>query len=118
MLLKRYDLTHLRRKPNRRFHVRRDANCPVVTHVRLKDVHGRVAVPGWLVNISEQGCLITSDYFPEKIEDIYLIIPGFGSKVMGTVRNQGEFTIHVEFATTLTSAIVDKVARLTPVQKP
>lgn len=115
--LKRYALTQLGERAERRTFYRRDASCPVITHVRPKGEEGRIQIPAWLVNISEDGCLVTSDHFPPRIDDIYLIVPGFGSKVFGAVRNQGQYTINVQFQTKLTAGIVEKISRLTLVTR-
>ena len=115
---KRYALTQLGGlKDPRRVYVRRDANCPVITHVRQRDGDDHVAVPSWMVNICEDGCLLTSDYFPAKAEDVYIIIPGLGAKVHGKARTQGRYTINVKFTTLLTGDIVDKVARIKTIPK-
>ena len=115
---KRYALTQLGElRDGRRAFIRRDANCPVITHVRRRDSDEHIAVPCWLVNISEDGCLVTSDYFPSKAEDVYIIIPGLGSKVHGKARAQGNYTINVKFTTNLTTDIVDKIGRIKTVSK-
>ncbi|MEP3438409.1 MAG: hypothetical protein ABJN75_16755 [Hoeflea sp.] len=98
-------------------YLRRDANCPVITHVRRRDGDEHIAVPSWLVNLSEDGCLITSDYFPKKAEDVYIIIPGLGSKVHGKARSQGNYTLNIKFTTLLTSEIVGKIARIKTIPK-
>lgn len=111
---KRYALTQLGDgKQNRRIYLRQDANCPVIVHVKQRDQEERTAVPAWMVNLSEDGCLITSDHFPRKLENAYIIIPGLGSKVYGVVRTQGQYTINVQFTTKLTSDVVNKVSRIT-----
>ena len=115
---KRYALTQLGSPEDRRLaFIRRDANCPVITHVRIRAGGDHIAVPSWLVNISEDGCLVTSDYFPKKAEDVYIIIPGLGSKLHGKARNQGKYTLNVKFTTLLTSDIVEKVGRIKTVPK-
>lgn len=115
--LKRHALTQLGERDDRRTFYRRDASCPVITHGRTKHEEERVQVPAWLVNISEDGCLITSDHFPPRLYDIYLIVPGLGSKIFGLVRNQGQFTINVQFQTRLTAGIVEKISRLTLISR-
>jgi len=117
MQLKRYSLTRLGDQKNRRVFFRRDANCPVITHARCRDVEHRSMVPAWLVNLSEDGALLTSDHFPARLADVYIIIPGLGAKVLATVRDQGEFTINVQFETQLTQDVVDMIARLTVIPK-
>ncbi|MBU4529451.1 MAG: hypothetical protein KUA43_10085 [Hoeflea sp.] len=115
---KRYELTQLGgAKENRRVYPRRDANCPVIAHVRRRHADEHVAVPCWLVNLSEDGCLVTSDYFPSKVEDLYIIIPGLGSKVHGKARSQGNYTLNVKFTTLLTPDIVGKIGRITVIPK-
>ncbi|AKI00669.1 hypothetical protein IMCC20628_01963 [Hoeflea sp. IMCC20628] len=115
---KKHALTQLgeNRSPNR-VYARRDTNCPVIVHVRKRNAEERIAVPSWMVNICEDGCLITSDYLPYKVEDVYIIIPGFGSKVHGLVKNQGKFTLNIKFSTLLPADIVDKVARIKTIAK-
>jgi len=115
---KKHALTQLGENANaRRVYARRDTNCPVIVHVRKRNAEERVAVPSWMVNICEDGCLITSDYFPYKVVDVYIIIPGFGSKVLGSVKNQGKYTLNINFSTLLPADIVDKVARIKTIPK-
>lgn len=110
---KRYALTKLGgQEEPRRVYFRRDANCPVLCHVRQRNAEVRIAVPCWMVNISEDGCLMTSDHYPPMVEDVYIIIPGLGAKVLGTVCNQGEYTLNVQFSTKVTAEVVDLVARM------
>jgi hypothetical protein len=115
---KRHALTQLGDTQDKRHvYFRRDTNCPIIAHVRTRDVEDRIAVPCWMVNLSEDGCLITSDYFPPKICDVYIIIPGLGAKVHGVARNQGDYTLNIKLTTKLTSDVIDKVARIKTVQK-
>lgn len=115
---KRYALTQLGGTMiERRAYIRRDANCPVIAHVGRHGAGNRTAVPSWLVNICEDGCLITSDNFPLNVADVYIIIPGLGAKVHATARNQGDYTLNLKFTTLLTADVVDKVARITLVPK-
>ena len=117
MKMKSHALTQLGAQSDRRIYFRRDANCPVITHVRRRGETDRLQVPAWLVNICEDGALLTSDYFPTRIEDTYLIIPGLGSKVLGAVRSQGQYTINIKFRTLLNASLIDKISRLTVVPK-
>lgn len=110
--LKAHALTRLGGEENRRIFYRRDAGCPVIVHAQTPAATDRVGVKGWLVNISEDGCLIASDDFPPKVRDIYLILPGFGQKIFGIARGQGDHTLHIQFPARLTADIVDRVARL------
>ena len=115
---KRYALTQLGGPVvERRAYVRRDANCPVIAHVGRSGAEKRTAVPCWMVNICEDGCLITSDSFPPNVADVYIIIPGLGAKVHGQMRNQGDYTLNLKFTTLLTPDVVDTVARITLVPK-
>lgn len=115
---KSYALTRLGDAENpRRVYARRDTNCPVIVHVRRRCADDRIGVPSWMVNICEDGCLITSDYFPDQVEDVYIIIPGFGSKLYGLVKGQGNYTLNVKFSTLLPADIVDKVARIKTIVK-
>lgn len=115
---KRHALTQLGDAPReKRVHFRRDANCPVIAHARNREGENRIAVPCWMVNLSEDGCLLTSDHFPPRIIDIYLIIPGLGAKVPGIARTQGEYTVNMQFSAKLTADIINKVARIKTVAK-
>ena len=105
------------RKEKRRVYPRRDANCPVIARVRQRERKEEVSIPCWLVNLCEDGCLVISDYFPSRIEDITLTIPGMGQKVRGKARGQGDYTINVKFAKLLETALVERIARLKTVQK-
>lgn len=101
----------------RRVYFRRDANCPVVAHVAVRDSDDRIPVPCWMVNLSEDGCLLTSDHFPPKVIDVYLIIPGLGAKVHAIARNQGEFTLSLKLTTKMPRELISKVARIKTVSK-
>lgn len=114
---KNYALTQLGAKADRRIFLRRDANCPIIAHVRRRNSDEHIAVPCWLVNLCEDGCLVTSDYFPSRVEDIYIVVPGLGSKVHGKARSQGNYTLNVKFSTLLTSDIVDKIGRIKTIPK-
>ena len=115
---KRYALTQLGElKDPRRVYLRRDANCPVIVHARRREGEDHIAVPSWMVNLCEDGCLVTSDHFPKKAEDVYIIVPGLGSKVHGKVRTQGKYTLNVKFTTLLTADVVAKIARIKTVPK-
>lgn len=111
---KNYMITHASEgvKNNRRIYPRRDANCPVIARVRQREREAETSVPCWLVNLCEDGCLLTSDYFPHKIEDVSLTIPGIAGKVRGKARSQGKFTINVKFSKLLKNESVDMVARI------
>lgn len=110
---KRYALTQLGEQQKApQVYFRRDANCPVLSHVRQRNTETRIAVPSWMVNISEDGCLMTSDHYPSMIDDVYIIIPGLGAKVFGKISNQGEYTLNVKFTTKVTAEVVDWVARM------
>ena len=115
--LKLHALTRLGEQENRRIYYRRDAGCTVVAHASTPVTQARTAVSGWLVNISEDGCLIASDDFPRKVKDIYLIIPGLGQKIFGIARGQGDHTLHIQFPARLTGKVVDKVSRIKIVPK-
>ena len=113
---KRHALTQLG-EAGRRVFPRRDANCPVITHARGRKEDGHVAVPSWLVNLSEDGCLVTSDHFPKAVHDVYLVIPGLKSRVHGKVKGQGKYTLHVEFTTLLAADVVDRIGRIKTLAK-
>ena len=105
-------------KDKRRVFPRRDANCPVIARVRQREREEQTSVPCWLVNLCEDGCLITSDYFPHKVDEVSLTIPGISSKVRGKARAQGKYTINVRFSKLLQSEVVDMVARIKTIPKP
>lgn len=115
--MKSHALTRLGEHDERRIFYRRDAGCPVVVHASTMKTEVRTAVNGWLVNISEDGCLVASDYFPPKVKDIYVIFPGFGQKVFGVARGQGDHTLHIHFPTRLTRELADKVSRIKVVER-
>ncbi|MBA69722.1 MAG: hypothetical protein CML30_12675 [Rhizobiales bacterium] len=110
---KRYNLTRLGEDPSRRVYYRRDAHCPVLMLVRRKGQDHRVRITGWLINISEEGCLTSGDGFPSFLVDAYVIFPGLGSKVLGYIRTQGDFTLQLEFERQLPPGIVTQISRLT-----
>lgn len=105
-------------KDKRRVYPRRDANCPVIALVRQREREEKISVPCWLVNLCEDGCLLTSDYFPHKVEEITLTIPGVKTKVRGKARSQGKFTINVKFTKLLKTEVVDMVGRIKTIQIP
>ncbi|OCW58190.1 hypothetical protein [Hoeflea olei] len=112
MQSRKYALTQIGDQKDRRIHSRRDANCPIIVHAKKRTGDSTVAVQSWLVNLSEEGCQVASDHFPRNVHEVYVIIPGLGSKVHGNVVKQGDFTLHVAFTTALTAQIVDKVGRI------
>lgn len=104
-------------KPERRVYPRRDANCPVIARIRQRGREDELSVPCWMVNLCEDGCLLTSDYFPRKVEDVSLTIPGIPTKVRGKARSQGKFTINVKFSKLLKVEVVDMVGRIKTISK-
>jgi hypothetical protein len=115
---KRHALTQIGDGNDKRHvYAKQDTNCPVIAHVAIRDSESRIQVPCWLVNLSEDGCLLTSDYFPPRVIDVYLVIPGLGAKVHGIARNQGEFTLNLKLTTKLPSDVISKVARIKAVSK-
>ncbi len=111
---KRYQLTRIGEKLERRVYYRRDANCPVIAHVRRSGHDERFSLKGWLVNISEDGCLLTAEGFPQFLADLYIVFPGLSSKVLGHVRGQGDFTLHVQFEKQLPAGVVTQISRISP----
>ncbi|SOE18875.1 hypothetical protein SAMN05877838_3820 [Hoeflea halophila] len=105
-------------KETRRVYPRRDANCPVIARVRQRGREEQVSVPCWLVNLCEEGCMLTSDHFPRKIDEVHLTIPGISTPVRGRISSQGKFTINVRFAKLLKVQTVDVVARIKTIPKP
>lgn len=115
---RKYAITQLgEAKPIRRVYPRRDANCPIIAHVRPREQEAHIGVPCWLVNLCEEGCLITSDYFPRRVEEVYLTIPGVPHKMRGKVRAQGNFTMNIKFAKLLPTDVVEMVARIKTIPK-
>jgi hypothetical protein len=110
---KRYNLTRLGDDLEPRVYYRRDAHCPVITHVRRRRQTNRVRVTGWLVNISEESCLVTAEGFPSDLVDAYVIFPGLGSKIFGVILDQGEFTVQIRFDRPLPAGIVSQISRVT-----
>ena len=110
---KRYNLTQIGDKSQQRIYYRRDAHCPIVTHVRRRGQEGRARITAWLINISEESCLITADEFPSGLADIYIIFPGLGSKVFAHVKSQGDFTVEAVFDRQLPAGLVSQISRLT-----
>lgn len=117
MQIKRHALTQIGDGNDRRVYFRRDTNCPVIAHVRQRQSEERIAVPSWMVNISEDGCLLTSDHFPNRVKDAYIIVPGFGAKVFGIVRNQGNYTLNFKLSPLLPADLIEKIARIKTVPK-
>lgn len=105
-------------KEERRVFPRRDANCPVIARVRQRGREEEISVPCWMVNICEDGCMLTSDHFPRKIDDVLLTIPGISTKVRGKARAQGKFTVNVRFSKLLKVDVVDMVGRIRAIPKP
>jgi len=117
---KNYLLTRSGEAPRetRRVYPRRDANCPVIARVRQREREEQVSIPCWLINLCEDGCLLSSDHFPRKIDDVMLTIPGISSPVRGKARAQGEHTVNVRFTKLLKNETVDMVARIRTIPKP
>ena len=111
---KRYQLTRIGEELERRVYYRRDANCPVIAHLRRSGQDERLSLKGWLVNISEDGCLLTAEGFPGFLADLYIVFPGLGAKVFGYVRGQGDFTLHVQFEKQLPAGLVTQISRISP----
>jgi len=104
-------------KDPRRVYPRRDANCPVIARVRQREREEQISVPSWLINICEDGCLLSSDHFPRRIDDVALTIPGISSPVRGKARAQGKYTVNVRFTKLLTVEVVNMVARIKTISK-
>lgn len=101
----------------RRTYAKQDANCPVIAHVAIRDSDSRIPVPCWMVNLSEDACLLSSDYFPPRVIDVYLVIPGLGGKVHAIARNQGEFTLSLKLTNKMPPDVISKVGRIKAVAK-
>lgn len=118
MKSKNYLITQgLEHKAERRVFPRRDANCPVIAHVRPRAREEHIGVPCWMVNLCEDGCLLTSDHFPHRVEDVSLTIPGIDVKVRAKVRAQGKFTLNVRFSKLLKPDVVEMIARIKTIPK-
>lgn len=104
-------------RDERRVFPRRDANCPVIARVRTRGHEDFISVPSWLVNLCEDGCLVTSDTFPRRIEEVHLTIPGITGEVRGKVRAQGKYTVHIKFTKLLKVDVVEMVGRIKTILK-
>lgn len=107
---KRHGLTQLGNEQAQPVYYRRGTHCPVMVFIRRANEEKFTKVPGWLINISEDSCLISSDHFPKKAYEIRIQFPGLSTKFKGKARKQGEFTILVQFSNDLPTRIVDKIA--------
>jgi len=105
-------------KDTRRVFPRRDANCPVIARVRQREREEQISVPCWMVNLCEDGCLLSSDHMPRKVDDVILTIPGISAPVRGKARAQGEHTVNVRFTKLLKTEMVEMVARIKTIPKP
>lgn len=105
-------------KEKKRVYPRRDANCPVIARVRQREREEQISVPCWMVNLCEDGCLLSSDYFPHKVDEVNLTIPGISSPVRGKARAQGAHTVNVKFTKLLKPDVVEMVARIKTIPKP
>ncbi|EDQ32907.2 hypothetical protein HPDFL43_08159 [Hoeflea phototrophica DFL-43] len=115
---KRHALTQIGGAGDKRqVYSKQDANCPVIAHVSVRNSETRIPIPCWMVNLSEDSCLLTSDHFPPRVIDVYLVIPGLGAKVHAVTRNQGKFTLGLSLTTKIPSDLISKVARIKAVSK-
>ena len=105
-------------KDTRRVFPRRDANCPVIARVRQREREEQISVPCWLVNLCEDGCLLSSDHFPRKVDEVNLTIPGISSPVRGRAKAQGAHTVNIRFIKLLQTEVVEMVARIKTIPKP
>ncbi|MGJ8571056.1 MAG: hypothetical protein ACSHXI_10205 [Hoeflea sp.] len=104
-------------KEKRRVFPRRDANCPVIARVRQRESEGLISVPCWMVNLCEDGCLLSSDHFPRRVDEINLTIPGISTPVRGKAKAQGAHTVNVRFTKLLQTEVVEMVARIRTIAK-
>lgn len=124
-------LTRIGRDNERRLHIRRDANCPAVMYLTIRNAREHFAINGMVVNISEGGCLITSagfpwrddvldadgadgDDFPRISEVVRVHLPWTETTVGGLIKKQGNHTLRIQFDFSLRSNLVDRIARMTP----
>ncbi|TPW26939.1 hypothetical protein [Pararhizobium mangrovi] len=114
---KRHSLTTLgdRESPSdRRHRYRRDANCAVLLLYRNAGTHIFRQRQVWLSNICEDGALLVTEGIVDPVEETFLVLPGMRAKARASVLRQGVFTLAVNFATALPTALVDRIARLEP----
>lgn len=131
---KLHNLTQLGREDDRRRYFRRDANCPAVVSMSTRHSEERFTVTGLVVNISEQGCMITAGalpwrddvleagrdeslFFPRIAERVQIQLPWTGTKVNGVVKQQGNHTLRIQFIALLPEMLVDRIARMTPAKQ-
>lgn len=113
----------------RRTDVRFDANCPAIVELNFNDGRRYFALTGVLVNISESGCLVSSDNMPWKGRDaerlqtyvfetirdkcrVYL--PWSNTHCTGNIKRVGAFTLALEFDARLQDECVQRIAKLEP----
>ncbi|PWW01663.1 hypothetical protein DFR52_102326 [Hoeflea marina] len=128
---KLHNLTRIGRQEDRRHYFRRDANCPAVVAMSTRDTQGQFSAGGLVVNISEQGCLITSGAFPWRddvldagsdapagfpriAEHVQIFLPWTGTTIGAVIKEQGNYTLRLQFVTLMPELLVDRIARMTP----
>jgi|GEM_PF-762284 len=127
----RYALTRIRGTAEKRVYFRRDANCPAIALLRVRHYNEHFAAVSHLVNIAEDGCLLSSYtypwrddplhdgrieglWFPRIADEVRVHIPWTNSTIDGAISKQGNYTLHIAFTDLLPSGFVDYVASLNP----
>lgn len=113
----------------RRIDVRYDANCPAIVELNFVDGVTYFALTGVLVNISVQGCLVSSDNMPWKhidaeklktsifdiiIDKCRVYMPWSNTHQTGEIRRVGTFTMALKFEETLPEELVLHIAEREP----
>ena len=114
----RHALTRLGDNFGRRAYYRRDANCPAGLIYKLVETSAYAQTAAWISNISEGGALLLVEGIFGEIENLYVILPGVHAKIACRPIRQGDFTVAVEFESTLASALVDRIAAMEPRPRP
>jgi len=109
---KRHGLTQIGNEQALVVNYRRDTHCPVIVFIRRANEGKFVQAPAWLINLSEDSCMVSSDNFPKKAYEIRILFPGLSDKIKGKVQNQGDYTINVRFNFELPTRIVNRIARI------
>lgn len=134
MRKKLYALTQVGRKEDRRQYRRREAYCPVVARLELRRLNQVFDAPCSLINISESGCLLYSNGFPWRDDDlgdqrdaetsfprlsdhVRIFVPWIGVSMDGTIIQQGQYTLHVKFEELAASSVVNRIARIKRLRK-
>lgn len=127
----RYALTRIRSASEPRVYFPRDANCPVVTYLRVRHFNDQFSCTGHLVNIAENACLVASDkfpwrddplhdgrvehyWFPRIADEVLVAIPWAHSQFPGIIKKQGNYTLRIDFMDLVPRGLVEHIASLEP----